>query len=946
MHIERGSEWNRWDFHVHTPYSVLNNGFGFNPDPDYEQDEKQFDEYVKQLFERALESGVVAIGITDYFSIDGYRRIRNEYLNKPMKMEMLFPDKESREAIHRIFVFPNIEFRIGTFIGRKANAVNYHVLLSDKISCSDIESLFLSQLHIKHSMGQDYPLNRRSIGLIGQEYKRFNETDGSDYRVGLDHITVDENEILSLLSGSVFKEKYMISIPVDENLSTEVPWKGRDAISRKLLYQQSHCLMTSNEKTIAWALGRDGVNEQIAEFGSLKPCIWGSDAHTIDRMYKPDQDRYCWIKAEPTFEGLQQILYEPAERVKIQIDCPEEKDEHQIIDYILFEDPDFQSEPVYFNPGLNCIIGGKSTGKSILLRHVAKAIDPKTVLKREEEVGHRSMLNTSASVRWKDGESGERKIIYIPQSWLNSTVDERGGSSEINGIIQSVLLQDTQIGDAYRKLKDRVAHTLESVEHDILSYMTAIKNADEREIQLKSDGRSKSYENTVSELEKKRNSLTEAAGITPEKIVQYGELEITELNLKNKSNELEREKQIIEKLPMPGVFIKGLTELDNNNGLKYNLENLPDAETILSDALAEMQMAMLPIWENAVYESKQIIEQLVQGNSVSARVVSEEIIPLRRLIAASEDLKKLELQLNKEREKLALAQKREKERDDYLKSAREFKSKIIMSRNLLNKEYNDFSSIVSKVNQTDTELQFGIQIDNRSHDLFEAINSIFNTRGFRTFKEEYGHNLSDEQEFIINEKLFEDLFTALENGEIVCKGGFTKQTALEQLFGDWFYIHYIVKSDEDTIDMMSPGKKALVLLELIVNLENGNCPILIDQPEDDLDNRSIFTDLVKYLKEKKHERQIIVVTHNANVVVGADAEEVIIANQVGKESENYSKRFEYRCGAIENDRPVYENGTIRRGILNQKGIQEQICDILEGGKDAFELRRNKYFSTT
>lgn len=137
-----------------------------------------------------------------------------------------------------------------------------------------------------------------------------------------------------------------------------------------------------------------------------------------------------------------------------------------------------------------------------------------------------------------------------------------------------------------------------------------------------------------------------------------------------------------------------------------------------------------------------------------------------------------------------------------------------------------------------------------------------------------------------------------------------------------------------------------MLLELIVNLENGNCPILIDQPEDDLDNRSIYTDLVKYLKEKKHERQIIVVTHNANVVVGADAEEVIIANQVGKESENYSKRFEYRCGAIENDRPVYENGTIRRGILNQKGIQEQICDILEGGKDAFELRRNKYFSTT
>ena len=55
---------------------------------------------------------------------------------------------------------------------------------------------------------------------------------------------------------------------------------------------------------------------------------------------------------------------------------------------------------------------------------------------------------------------------------------------------------------------------------------------------------------------------------------------------------------------------------------------------------------------------------------------------------------------------------------------------------------------------------------------------------------------------------------------------------------------------------MSPGKKALVLLELIVNLEKGKCPILIDQPEDDLDNRSIYTDLVKYLKDKKHEGQL------------------------------------------------------------------------------------------
>lgn len=76
-----------------------------------------------------------------------------------------------------------------------------------------------------------------------------------------------------------------------------------------------------------------------------------------------------------------------------------------------------------------------------------------------------------------------------------------------------------------------------------------------------------------------------------------------------------------------------------------------------------------------------------------------------------------------------------------------------------------------------------------------------------------------------------------------------------------------------------------------------------------------------------------------------DHRKVIIANQDGNEAKNKEKRFEYRCGAIENTQPcVDERGQIVPGVLNQKGIQEQICDILEGGKEAFELRRNKYSS--
>ena len=145
--------------------------------------------------------------------------------------------------------------------------------------------------------------------------------------------------------------------------------------------------------------------------------------------------------------------------------------------------------------------------------------------------------------------------------------------------------------------------------------------------------------------------------------------------------------------------------------------------------------------------------------------------------------------------------------------------------------------------------------------------------------------------------------------------------------------------DGDLIDQMSPGKKALVLLKMLISLAESTCPILVDQPEDDLDNRSIFDELIPFIKKKKIMRQIIVVTHNANVVLGADSEEVIVANQNGKNSPNKKFRFEYRSGSIEDDLPE-EPG--RTDTLGKQGIQQQICDILEGGKSAFDLRKHKY----
>jgi predicted ATP-dependent endonuclease of OLD family len=139
---------------------------------------------------------------------------------------------------------------------------------------------------------------------------------------------------------------------------------------------------------------------------------------------------------------------------------------------------------------------------------------------------------------------------------------------------------------------------------------------------------------------------------------------------------------------------------------------------------------------------------------------------------------------------------------------------------------------------------------------------------------------------------------------------------------------------------MSQGKQAFVILKLLLEFSEKSCPILIDQPEDSLDNRAIYNELVKYLKDKKKDRQVIIVTHNPNVVVSADAEQIIVANQDGKDSPNEaSMKFQYVSGALEYSKPVDKQINF---VLKSKGIREHVCEILEGGEDAFKQRERKY----
>lgn len=941
MYIERGSTWNRWDFHVHTPYSILNNQFGFEPDPDYKTDVAEFDEYVKRLFESALDNGIVAIGITDYFSIEGYKRIRQEYLNKPEKLVELFPNDNMRSAVERIYVFPNVEFRIENLI--EQHPVNYHVIFSAKTPIIDIEESFLQRLHITYETGTVLSLTRNNVERIGREYKQSNDAKGKDYNVGLNRTTVDYKTIYKVLNeSSILKDQYFIAIPVDEDLS-HVDWSGHYYQTRRTLYQQADLLLSSNAKTRQWALAKGNEKNQIEEFGSIKPCIWGSDAHSYNRMFCPDQDRFCWVKGEPTFEGMQQILYEPDDRVRIQKDKPEEKDEHQLIDYIIFHDDNFEEQPIYLSEGLTAIIGGKSTGKSILLRHIAKAIDAKQVQEREKHkyLPTSPKLEVEAEVFWRDGVSGERKIIYIPQSWLNRVVDEGGEDTQLNTLIRDILLQQPSIQAAYDDLEQRISEILATTKSNIAEYVDHINQANICKTQLSEHGHSAAFRSSINKLEKQREELSAEAGITDEILEQYSSLERQLDEQTERLISVEKEMPHLDFSNEPFVYIPEITDLGFDGSHSYDLSNLPTVRDAIEQAIEQINASILEIWTPSIQSASNALANKKKEIIDALAGINSNVEPLKQIVAKNDQLNKIDNQLKEERKRLQNALVLEGKKASHLSEADRLKDQILSSRDELLMAYEEFAKKLSELNSSDTDLLFGAKIEGKRKDLFDAIYSLFDNRNLKSFRESE-YSITDFETLKIDNGLFKALWTGMTNKSLGFKGGNDLQSALEKLFSDWFYIHFIVSSGDDTINNMSPGKKALVLLELIVNLEKGQCPILIDQPEDDLDNRSIYIELVKYLKEKKHERQIIVVTHNANIVVGADAEEVIIANQEGKEAKNYRKRFEYRCGPIENVTPVYEDGVIRKGILNQKGIQEQICDILEGGKDAFEKRANKY----
>ena len=854
--FERGSEWRRWDLHLHTASSY-----------DYEYNATDSDEI---LVQKLQDNNVVAAAITDHFVIDK-DRIAN--------LKSLAPD---------IVFFPGVELRTDK------GDTNIHVILifSDTVNLDVLV--------------EDFNVFKRSAKNYDDNEKIY-----WDYNAIVD-FAKQHDALISVHAGRKTNG-------VDDRISNSLP--HNQAVKEE--YATTISMFEMGQLRDC-----DEYKKHVFPDIGVKPMVIGSDNHDA-RNYSPVNK--LWIKADVTFNGLKQIIYEPEERICISDTKPECKPAYYVIDKVVLDDAEFSNEPIYFNDKLTCIIGGKSTGKSILLHNMAKAIDEKQVQEKESIVNTSTKELSNTLVYWSDGENdGDRRIIYIPQSYLNCLSDKQEVTTEIDNMIQSVILNNENAKTAFDKMLLAIKEKRSELNVKILNLLDIHKEIVELDDEKKELGDRSGIEKEIKKLQEQKDVLSKDLDISDEDIQKY------ETALTESSNRFKQIMQVTdEMLSLANIRDIAIPASINQDDFSAEtLRKIDEIKTQIIEAANKQWATERECLVNGLLDR----QKKLQNEKAEFDAIVKDLQPK---IQDNKAIAEFATKILEEKDKLAafitLDEKLKTKKSEEQALISEIYSIPLQIKELRNEYANVINSEEAFKGH---EIEFKVEVPFRKEEFLKTLETDFVIRSVK-FKNTIKMDSFAEEDYTA-EKL-KEIIEKLLSGVLEIKVGHNIESILRDINDDWYNIKYKVVMDNDNIDVMSPGKKALVLLKLLIDLAESKCPILIDQPEDDLDNRSVFDELIPFIRRKKKERQIIVVTHNANVVLGADAEEIIIANQTGSKSENKEKRFEYRSGAIENDNPVFDtDGNVEVGILNSKGIQQHICDILEGGEIAFEKRKNKY----
>jgi hypothetical protein len=1002
FNFPKGSEWRKWDLHVHTPLSYLNNQFG-----------SDFDEYVKQLFKKALEKNIVAIGITDYFTIEGYKKLKRDYLEKETKLKELFSDDEI-EKIKQILVLPNIEFRLDKIVGK--NRINFHVIFTNKISIRDIEENFLHEIDfvregIPQSEDDKRKLKIENLKELGCKLK----TENSDFEkndslfVGMKCAVVDDSQIVEILNKklTLFKGNFLIGVPADEDLS-KIDWNSQDHNVRKVIIQKSDFLFSSNDNTWEWGLGlkHDNIAHFIYEFKSLKPCIWGSDSHSYEKLFEPDLKKYTWIKADPTFEGLKQIIYEPEERIYIGEEPLRKIERNKVIKSITISNSKgwFEDRGIPLNEGLISVIGGKGTGKTAILDLIAYATGSYKCYEKDEnksksflKKAFKELRGTKIKVEWEDSSPDEKEIgekleefnkdakaRYLPQDYVDQLCSEIG-KNVLERQIEDVIFQKIPLElkasftdfksykDAQLKVindkKSRVALQIKDKNSEIYEYKLLIKSRESKnEEKKKIEGEIKRFEDEIrkiSEGVKGSKEQTEILNKLQTLTEQKSNLEMIVSQLRTKLLKIEEiENEISTFIENVEAFLDKLkrnlkdVEIEQGNIEKVKVVLYPEN---IKQTLGEKKKSIEDKIKNAGANLKEIVENINELHRKKTLEKSKQD-KIKEINKSLSELKKKKDSLDEDIKKIKDTEKiftllLEKRQDLFINYF-----EIIFEENEKLKEiYSPLENILQASGEENKKLfDFTVQFNFDLNSMADEGHELIDLRADGMFRQSRPEVLREELEKLrfrlcLDNKILKDNREQIKGflkkvEELFTKDGRTIISQLkekkytEQDFDNWLYstkyysINYSIKFNNIELNNLSPGLKGVALLILFLELdEEDKRPILIDQPEENLDNRSVYYTLVRYFRDAKKRRQVIIVTHNPNLVVNTDSEQIIVANfDMGLKKQ--TSRISYISGSLEN---TFKNIS-KDKILEKQGIREHVCEILEGGREAFEKREKKY----
>ncbi len=855
----KGSSWHKWDLHVHTPYTHLNKA--------YQCSEEDF-------IQKLCASEINCIGLTNYFKFN--------------EKEFALKEKIEKRGIK---VFYNLEVRLD-YKNNKNEFLDLHIIFSDEILSDNIKR-FLSDM---------------KATIDGTE-KRLADLEKDDFNkavVNFDQLLEClEEESLNLMG------KYLLGFLSRGHGSIECEFLekgGRNETIYKKVIDKSHFLIHSSDNQ------KNLKDDRDSWLKYNKPLLQSSDAHKEDSIGK----KYTWIKAEKTFEGLKQIIYEPETRVSID----EEKSQdplHKIDCVGLCFDGEVKitnekgdvpfcyagfNETLFFSPNFTCVIGGRGSGKSTLLQLIASKLYDKSLVKGLKHETIQKCIEIQPDT--------VDSIEYLAQNEVEEF------ATNVSKFTEAIFNRiDSKLSGNLKGLEKQITENIKKFDEQIASWQKKTKLEEQLKNREKERKKSQNIIDTFTDedyldkrekLQENRKALIDLKQ-SKEVVLTFIEKLKRVVNFESKENM--EEKNSYDKVynQLKQNICKELEEIDKNikNGCfdndDKNIEKLEVKQQTLRQEIVEFLKEKGVIDEN--------IGDLERANYQLAGI-EREITDLKREIEEiTNKIKGFSY-------------------EDIDKNIEEFKDQI-------NKELSKINSAFEEISKKHKEEVKLITIKYRlNEDIFEGVFEDFDKlvdKGFNIQKhqskiKEYLKEIELKDTIGMQHAGFiEKLYGSIDNKKAAfyetMKDIFDREIhfqiyrllILKHLRNVEKYKIFEVRYDKRALNETSFGQKCTAVLVVLLSL--GNNPIIIDEPEAHLDSALIANYLVTLIKKQKQKRQIIFATHNANFVLNADAEQII-------QLKNKNNKIVAQSFMIESDKH-------KEDLLK-----------LEGGEKAFKDRERKY----